>query len=211
MVMGAVWFDFDKKQEIFNRINSIKQKYNISKFRELKWTKVSNSLIDCYIELINYFFDDDDLHYRALIIDNKNKFSHNMTESYDEWYYKMYFHALHNIISPNDIYNIYIDIKDTCSRNKLHTLHDVICTSVYDFNHSHIQKIQAIRSEQLPIMQIVDILNGAISYNSRKLETSNSKLEIIKLLKSRSGYNLDKSTLLRESKFNLFHLQLEEK
>jgi hypothetical protein len=82
---------------------------------------------------------------------------------------------------------------------------------VYDFNHSHIQKIQAIRSEQLPIMQIVDILNGAISYNSRKLSTSNSKLEIIKLIKARSGYNLDKSTLLRESKFNLFHLQLEEK
>lgn len=210
MVMGAIWFDIDKKQEICDRINTIKQKYGISKLKELKWTKVSPSLIECYKDLVNYFFDDDDLHFRALVVDNKQSFSHKKNKSYDEWYFKMYFQTIRGCIDPSEKYNVYIDIKDTCSRNRIAKLQEVICNSIYDFDHSKVQKIQAVRSEYISIMQILDILIGAIAYHCRDLMSSTSKNEIVQLIKDRSKYNLKQSTLLRESKFNIFHLQLEE-
>ena len=44
MVLGAIWLPNDKNIEIKTRINEIKEKYGITKFRELKWTKLSPSL-----------------------------------------------------------------------------------------------------------------------------------------------------------------------
>lgn len=210
MVLGAIWLDIDKYQDITKRINNIKQFYHIPVHRELKWTKVSDSLLPLYEQLINYFFDDDDLHFRGLIVDNKTDFQHEITKSYDDWYFKMYFNTLRNIIDPKEKYNIYLDIKDTRSRRKELKLHEIICNSIYDFDHSHVLKIQSIRSDEVAIMQLVDLLIGALSYNARGLSTSKSKQKLIQIIKERSGYSLSRTTLARESKFNIFHLQLEE-
>ena len=43
---------------------------------ELKWTKISPGKLDLYKDLVNYYFDDDDLHFRALIIPDKSKLEH---------------------------------------------------------------------------------------------------------------------------------------
>ena len=57
-------------------------------------------------------------------------------------------------------------------------------------------------------MQLVDILVGAVVYTNRTIEKKNSaKLKLIDLIKERSGYDLTRTTLLRESKFNLFMWQ----
>ena len=55
MVLGAIWLDIDKYQDITKRINNIKQFYNVPIHRELKWTKVSDSLLPLYEQLIKYF------------------------------------------------------------------------------------------------------------------------------------------------------------
>ena len=210
MVLGAIWLPNDKNIEIKTRINEIKEKYGITKFRELKWTKLSPSLYNCYKDIIDYFFDDDDLHFRCLIVDNKQSFSHKKTQSYDDWYFKMYFYTLHNIIDPHSITNIYIDIKDTCSRRKIQKLHDVLCNSFDDFDHSRIKNIQAVRSESIAVMQIVDLLIGAAAYSNRKLTSSETKLKLIQHIQNRAKYSFLKNTLPRERKFNIFHLQLGE-
>lgn len=38
---------------------------------EMKWTKISPAKVDLYKDLVNYFFDDDDLHFRGVIIPDK--------------------------------------------------------------------------------------------------------------------------------------------
>ena len=210
MVLGGIWYEADRTKEITKNINDIKKKYSISKFRELKWTKLSPALYSCYEELINYFFTDDDLHFRVLVVDNKDKYDSEKTQSFDEWYYKMYFQMLRGLIDPRERYNIYVDIKDTRSRNRIKKLHDVLCNSIYDFDHEKIQKIQAIRSENIAVMQILDILIGAVSYFCRGLASSESKNRMVELIKDRSGYTLLRTTFNREQKFNIFHFQLEE-
>ena len=48
MVLGLVWCDKTKRKEISNRINEIKQKHNLPKTFEIKWTKISPSKVDFY-------------------------------------------------------------------------------------------------------------------------------------------------------------------
>jgi hypothetical protein len=82
---------------------------------------------------------------------------------------------------------------------------------MYDFDRNIIKKIQLIRSEESEIIQLADILIGALSYLNRKLNTSTAKKQIIDHIKQRSGLSLEKNTLLQEKKFNLFLWQPQNK
>ncbi len=84
-----------KVRKINVRIREIKSKHKLSKSFEIKWTKVSNGKIDFYEDIINYFFDNDDLHFRALIVSDRSKLAHKrFSQTHDTWYYKMYFNLI---------------------------------------------------------------------------------------------------------------------
>ncbi len=208
MVLGAVWCPQRKLKEINQRIKEIKARNNVSPTMELKWTKISPGKLDLYKDIVNYYFDDDDLHFRALIIPDKSKLDHQrFNQTHDDWYYKMYFDMLKVIFHPMDRFEVYIDIKDSNSYHKAQKLREVCSNSMYDFSQSIIRRLQPIRSEEVQIMQLTDILIGAIAYENRSFpdgfQKSLAKQEIIRLIKKRSGYTMKKTTLLREDKLNL--------
>jgi hypothetical protein len=216
MVIGAVYCPENKKSEIFERLKELKEKHNLMpkyqknkkdnhKSYELKWNKVSKAKIDYYKDVINYFFDDDDLHFRALIIPNKSQLDYEkFNHTHDTFYYKMYFGMLKAILNPAYAHNIYIDIKDTRSREKVHKLEQVLRNDKYDYSKEIIKKVQQVRSHEVELIQLADLLVGAMSYVHRNKTESSPKTELIKLIKHRSKYSLLKSTLLREAKFNIF-------
>lgn len=209
MGIGAIWLPSERLREINKDIKNIKIKHRISKYNELKWVKVSNSKYDVYEELVNYFFDNNDLHFRCLVIQNKSELDHKrFNQSHDEWYYKMYFEMLKAVYDPKEQFNVYLDIKDTNSNLKIKKLSEVCRNSIYDFSQSIIRKIQTIRSDEVRIMQLVDILMGAVVYTNRDIDKNNeAKVKLSNLIKERSHYDLTRTTLLRESKFNLFMWQ----
>lgn len=209
MGIGAIWLPLDSLEQVNEDIKQIKIKHGISKYNELKWVKVSESKYNAYKELVNYFFNNPSLHFRCLIIKDKNELDHNrFNQTHDDWYYKMYFEMLKAVYDPTEQFNVYVDIKDTNSNLKIKKLSEVCRNSMYDFSQSIIKKIQTVRSEEVKLMQLVDILVGAVVYTNRTIEKKNSaKLKLIDLIKERSGYDLTRTTLLRESKFNLFMWQ----
>ena len=120
MILGAVWCPLEKSQELSKRLREIKGRHGIRSEFETKWTKVSPAKKDFYIDLIDYFFDNEHLHFRALIIPDKSMLQHEkFGQDHDTWYYKMYFDMLKVILSPDDCYRIYLDIKDTRGASKV--------------------------------------------------------------------------------------------
>jgi hypothetical protein len=205
MALGAIWCSIDDIAEISDNIKSIKKQHGLPHTFEIKWAKVSPAKNDFYLDLINYFFDESKLHFRSVIIPNKSKLDHGkFSQSHDDWYYKMYFLLLKGILDPAENYNIYIDIKDTQGYAKIEKLRDVLCNNIYDFDKAIIKKIQQIRSHEALILQLTDLLIGAITHFHRQLSTSIAKNKLIDLIKARSGHNLLRSTLPKENKFNIF-------
>lgn len=204
MLLGGIWCPTDKAKEISIRIREIKNKHNIKSNFEVKWTKVSPAKQQFYLDIVDYFFDDDDLHFRGVVIPDKSKLNHNnFNQNHDDWYYKMYFILLKAILDPSCHYRIYLDIKDTRSADKVAGLHDVLCNNMLDFSKGIVERVQNIRSHEVEIIQMTDLLIGAISYVSRRLSSSLAKQILVDRIKERSGYSLQKSTLYRENKVNL--------
>jgi hypothetical protein len=205
MVLGAVWCPQEKAREISVRLREIKSHNGLPPEFELKWTKVSPAKTRFYLDVMDYFFDHADLCFRALIVPDKSKLCHQaFGQSHDDWYYKMYFDMLKVIFNPRAHYRIYLDIKDTRSAGKVAKLHDVLCNNFYDFSRSIIERVQNVRSHEIEILQVADLLIGAVSYVNRGLAGNAGKEALISRMKERSRYCLTKTTLLREEKVNLF-------
>jgi hypothetical protein len=205
MVLGAIWCPLEKTREIAVRIREIKTQHGLSENFETKWVKVSPAKLDFYLDVLDYFFDDDDLHFRALIVEDKTKLRHkDFGQSHDDWYYKMYFDMLKVILFPHSRYRIYLDIKDTRSKGKVNHLHQVLSNNMYDFRREIIERVQTVRSHEIEHLQLADLLIGVVSYANREINTSEAKLQLVQRMKERSGYRLSSNTLYLESKVNLF-------
>lgn len=208
MTLGAVWCPQGKTREISVRLRDIKQSHGLSNTFEIKWTKVSPAKVAFYQAVIDYFLDDDDLHFRGLTIPDKSLLDHGrFRQSHDDWYYKMCFTLLEPIIDPTQSYSIYLDIKDTRSEVKRAKLEEVLRNAKYDGPGNIVRRVQQIRSHESEVMQLADLLIGAVTYANRGLTTSVAKLALIHRIRQRTGYSLTQTTWMREPKLNLLNWQ----
>jgi hypothetical protein len=208
MVVGAVWCKTAVVRQISGRIREIKHRHGVPPGVEIKWSKVSPSKRQLYLDLIDYFFNDDDLHFRGVLIPDKAALNHAaFDQTHDTWYYKMCFRMIEPIIDPTQRYRVYLDIKDTRSEQKRRKLEEVLRNARYDPRGHVIERVQQIRSHESALMQLADLLIGAIAYHNRKLETNGAKLEVIRRIQQRSSRSLDVTTWLREPKLNLLRWQ----
>lgn len=203
MVLGAVWCPRSEVNRLVNEFKDIKRRYHCN--GELKWNKVSQKNRLFYFEIIDWFFAESPLHFRALVVTDKSKLDHKQFNqgSHDAFYYKMYFSVLNKLLSPDNVHNIYIDIKDTRSRLSVRELRKILCFNRWDFTEQMINHIQVENSSQLELMQLADLLIGSVCYRNRGLEGT-TKTEIVHRIERHLGHDLLHSTPLRHDKFNLF-------
>lgn len=71
MVLGAVWCEKSKRKQIFKRVREIKLDNGLDVSFELKWNKISPAGTRIYMDFINYFFDNDDLHLEGMLLREK--------------------------------------------------------------------------------------------------------------------------------------------
>lgn len=204
MTLGAVWCPQEKARDVAVRVRDIQSQHGLDHDFEIKWTKVSPAKRDFYRAILDYFLDDDDLHFRGVVIPDKTSLNHQaFDQTHDQWYYKMCFRLLEPIIDPTQHYSIYLDIKDTRSESKRHKLEEVLRNAKYDGSGNIIRRVQQIRSHESELMQLADLLIGAVTYANRGLQSSPAKLALIDRLRQRTGFSLTRTTWLREPKLNL--------
>ncbi|MBL8646626.1 MAG: DUF3800 domain-containing protein [Sphingosinicella sp.] len=204
MGLGAIWVSKVAVRQLSLELRDIKRRHRAA--GELKWTKVSASRSAFYAELVDWFWRQDGLNFRCIIIPDKNHLDHCKYNngSHDEFYYKMYFSMLNKILSPDNGHNIYIDIKDTRSNIKVTHLKDVLCNNVYDFTGQMVSKIQHVRSHEIELMQLCDFLLGAVVYTNRGLSANTAKRLVAEKITEHRGRALTTSSPLTNQKFNVF-------
>lgn len=186
-------------------IKAIKRKFNYTE--ELKWTNVHSATYKVYAELVDWFFMTD-LEFRAVVVDKSQIDEKRADYSFNDFYFRMYFQLLHTKVDFQNRYNVFLDIKDTCSGEKLEKLKKIM-----SYNSS-IGTLQFIPSRESVFIQLADVLMGAINYNLRiqKGDVKGNviaKLKLIEKIKRHSNISLNTTTPLSRNKFNLFFITLK--
>lgn len=205
MLLGYTSIAYPQIRMAKDEIKAIKQKYNYTE--ELKWTNVHEATYKVYADLIDWFFMND-LEFRAVVVDKSQIDESRPDYTFNDFYFRMYFQLLHTKVDFQNTYNVYMDIKDTCSYEKMDKLKKIM-----KFNSS-IGNFQFIRSHESVFIQLADVLIGAINYNLRieKGEISGSviaKRKLIEKIKRHSNISLNATTPLARKKFNLFFINLK--
>lgn len=170
---------------------------------EIKWSKLSESNYAFYAEIIDYFFATD-LNFRAVIVDKSKIDNQRLGYSYNDFYYRMYYQLLHHKINMEHTYNIYLDIKDTNSHRKIKKLREIL-----NVEYGNIRNLQFIHSHESILLQLSDVLMGALNYNLRQENKMIAKLKLIEKIKKHANRPLDCSTPKTSEKFNLFFIELK--
>lgn len=204
MVLGALWCPASHHKWLARKIKALKAAHGVPAGFEIKWVKVSPARLTFYQALIDLFFDEPMLHFRGVVVPDKQALDHaRFAQSHDEFYYKQWYTLLNRLIDPGKNHRVFIDIKDTQGRLKVAKLHDVLCNANYDFDHRIIAPIEQVQSRDVLLLQLADLLIGALSYVHRGLQTSPAKLALVEQIHRRSGLNLMQSTLWRADKLNV--------
>lgn len=202
MVLGAVYVPTNERITVYNDIYKIRERFSMPKFREIKWTKVSFGELDFYKELVRYFFNNELLKFRGVIIPDKSKLKHELfNQTHDDFYYKMYYIMLKKLINREHSLNIYLDYKDTNGSQKIKGLNQFLNYKLQSEQGKNINKIQLIRSHENQIMQLTDLIIGALSYHHRGLESSSAKIDLINTIEEFAVINT--SSNYSNEKFNI--------
>lgn len=205
MVLGAVWCPASHRGMLSRKVQALKAAHGMSPTAEIKWTKVSPARLDFYRAAMDLFFDEPLLNFRAVVVPDKQALDHaRFGQTHDAFYYKTWYQVLNRLIDPEKRFRVFLDIKDTQGKAKTHKLHEVLCNANYDFDRSIIESIEMVHSHDVALLQLADLLIGAIGYAHRGLQTSRAKLALVQHLRSRSGLSLMRSSLMKAEKFNLF-------
>lgn len=203
MLIGAICCE-DLEVEYINRyIKHLKHKHNAN--NELKWTKLNNNKKEFYKELLEFFFSRIDIKFNTQIIIDKSNLNHNKYNDgeSDKFYYKMYYYSLLPFLKVDTYFNIFMDYKDTNGGKRVKELSKVVKNTFYgNINTNY----TIIHSNESQIMQLCDILIGAIGYKNRQdiEHISEIKQFIINECETLSGYPLDDSTPQWEEKFRIY-------
>ncbi|MCX6073673.1 MAG: DUF3800 domain-containing protein [Campylobacterales bacterium] len=203
MVIGGIGCPSESVEFVNRYIKHLKHKHNA--IGELKWTKLNNNKKAFYKELLEFFFSSVHLKFNTQVVLNKSRLNHNQYNEgeADIFYYKMYYYALVPFLRPNDTYNIFMDYKDTKGGQRVSQLKKIIHNKFYgnidvDFTIIH--------SHESQIMQLTDVMIGAIGYKNRKDIDKNSEIKnfIIATIEELGGISLDNATPPWEEKYRIF-------
>jgi hypothetical protein len=199
MFLGKVSSAYNQVKLHTEHIDELKKKHHF--YAEIKWTSVSKSKLRFYEELIDYFFSTD-LQFRAIGVEKAKINNGAFSQTYDDFYYKMYYYLLNHNLNSLYNYNVYLDIKDTLSAFKVNKLKDILNAKFGVFRN-----VQNIRSHESLLLQLADLIMGAISYHHNNTEKANeAKVKLIEKIKQHAGTGLDKTNY--SGKFNLFFIEL---
>lgn len=203
--LGSLWMAEEFREQFKDDIKKIKSDHNYE--LEIKWNKVSPKFFDFYKALLQYFFNNENLRFRVLIVESEKidlvKFHKGDAELS---FYKFYYQLLHHWILDFNEYSIFLDYKTNKEKSRLHILREVLTSASLS---SVISNVQSIHSKESLGIQLADFLLGIVSSKfNQTAKKEGSKDKLINLTENILGKNIS-PTIKNESKFNIFDLNFK--
>lgn len=205
MVIGALQCPRDKKRDLVKAIHALKARHAAQ--GEFGWKRLSPNKRSFYWALVDLFAQSDALSFRCLVA-NRNELDHARFSDGDEelGFYKLYYQTLVHWLKPGTTYHIYLDWQQNQEQHRFRDLGLILERRLA--GRANIACLEPVTSRNLPLIELCDLLIGAVGYTWNELQGSATKLEFSRALAAALGVrSLAQGTALAAAKFNIFRFR----
>ena len=207
MVIGALFIERTLVPEIREKIKEIRKKHGVN--GELKWVKTSTKVLPFYKELFQYLFsfDSSKVTFRCIVV-NKSQVDYEKYHQQDKdlAFYKFYYQLLKRRLK-DDMYYIFLDFRPSKNKNSVRRLGEFLGMFTRGIKH-----IQAYPSHENILIQIADVLSGAVSFSRNTPNGGEAKKKLVKTIASAiEKKDLNFKSSFWENKFNIFCIDLAKR
>jgi hypothetical protein len=201
VLIGGLWIEASEREDYKAKIKGLRETHNV--YGEFKWNRVSPSRQQFYLALVRLFFEEA-MRFRCMVLPVSQLDAIQFHQAGNElMFYKFYYQLLHHWILDFNRYCIFVDFKSNRVRSRLRTLRSVLQNANIT---SEILAVQALPSNQVDLLQLVDVLIGAVGYRFHQQRGSTSKLAVLNEIEDHLGHPIQ-PTPRREGKFNVFRFR----
>ena len=197
MLIGGVWIKAEGRPTHKASIKEIRRRHNV--LGEFKWNRVSPSRVDFYVDIIRWFFAENEVRFRTLVLRADELEGKLYRYDNELAFYKFYYQMLHHWILDHNYYRVFLDTKTNRLNNRLKTLAQ--CLSYANLT-SRIS-VQALPSNELDLIQVADVLIGAVGYRFHNRVDSPAKVKVVRCIEDMIAHRIG-PTSKSEEKFNVF-------
>ena len=170
VLLGSIWIEADQRARFKEALHALRDHHNVK--GEFKWNKVSPSRLAFYQELVEYFFQEN-MRFRCFVAEAHELDAARFHQADNElMFYKFYYQLLHHWILDCNRYRIFLDMKTNRVHSRLRVLRDVLSNANLT---SEIVDVQALPSREVDLLQLTDVLLGAVGYRFHGSEGSRAK------------------------------------
>jgi hypothetical protein len=206
MSIGGLWVPRPLKEAMTQKFRAARESVNLK--GEVKWSKVSQKRLADYQKLVDFFFDQPDLRFRAIVVD-QSKVDVNRFHGGDRelGFYKFYFEMIEKWILAGNRYLVLLDFKKNKGANRYTTLRRALENKIR--GAAWIDDLTVIDSCQSPLAQLSDILTGAVAATCCGFTNASAKAQLAAYIGQRRGASLrTPDTNPAVTKLNVFGINL---
>ena len=199
VLIGGLWIEAARRADLKAAMARLRHTHNLH--GEFKWHRVSPSREQFYLHVVNLFFAEEAMRFRCLVLPAEQLDAIRFHDGDNElMFYKFYYQLLHHWILDFNAYRIFLDAKTSRVRGRLAKLREVLANSN---RFAEIRCVQALPSHEVDLLQIADLLIGAVGYKFHGGSGSAAKIAVIQAIELQLGHPIQ-PTRRSEQKFNVF-------
>ena len=178
MLMGGLTCPAEHVHKAHVQLAALWAAHDLPKGFEAKWTKVSPGKLSFYLALVDWFFSFEHVAVRALVLPNKQTFFAKLpSAAQDAAYYRLYYYLLHGALEQDVQLKVFMDIKDTRGGLKVRHLREMLQDDAGDAQM--VKHVQQVRSDEVRLLQVLDLMLGAMGYARLPEQNSAAKKAVI--------------------------------
>ncbi|MBI3740697.1 MAG: DUF3800 domain-containing protein [Chloroflexi bacterium] len=221
MVIGGIITRRENEERFAETMRLFRDSQNMK--AEFKWVKVSSQKLKEYRALIDLFFSvNQAFHFKVIVIntqeiDNRRYNKNDAELGFYKLMYQFLLHSFGAYLSPSDRCIIFLDQRTT-SKYKLSKLCSILNNGLhkkYKYLRRPVHNIQATDSKKSDLIQIADVLMGAIGYEMNGAHTrtgaKRGKVLLAEYIAQKAGLvNLQQPTARSNKTFSIWHFHFRD-
>jgi hypothetical protein len=209
MAIGSLWVPRCRKTEVTKALRRLFRDEGLH--AEVKWSKVSAPRLAAYRRIVDFFFEEQDLRFRVIVVDHARYDPESFHGGDRELgFYKFYYEMLVKWLEPGNKYLILLDFKQNQSADRYRELRTVLTRKLR--GEARILDLTVIDSSETPLAQLCDLLTGAVaSAWCGDAQAGSAKAQLCDHIAKHRGLPALKiaSASPSISKFNVFKIDLQ--